>query len=133
MTAAAYTISNGTVTVDMNLADVCSHLRVGYRFNNPVFALSTPLGTSQNIGDNTIPVNLKMVNNSFDLSFHIFDGPGSWDFKTPGTTTFEKIGYLANYVANAKILTLGTATYYGHIEAVNIPFVSRPERSRYQR
>jgi len=120
MTAGAV-LAYSTISVDFASA-TCNNLKVTDRFSNPIFALSTPLGTTQTIGENTIPVNLGMVNNSFDLSFMLHDGPGTFDFKTPGSTNYEKIKYLANYVKNAKTLTLYGTVFYGQIESVNVPW-----------
>jgi hypothetical protein len=119
--SAGVTISYGGTSVDFNSA-TCNNVKVGYRSTNPIIAISTPISSPAVIGSNTIPINLGMVNNSFDLSFMLMDGPGSFNFTTPGSTNFEKLGYLQNYVRNAKILTLNGTSFYGQLESLNVPW-----------
>jgi hypothetical protein len=120
MTAASATITYSGTTVDLN-SSTCNNLKIGVRFVNPIFSLSTPLAVGSAIGANVFPINLGMVGNSFDLSFMLHDGPGTFNFAS-GTTNFEKLEYLANYVKNAKILTLNGTAFYGQIESINIPW-----------
>jgi hypothetical protein len=122
---AAFTISDGTYTVNLNDATTggCGGLTLNHRFSNPETTLSTPIDISQILGDNVIAINLGMVDNSFDMTFKLFDGYGTFNFQTP-TTNYEKLVYLANYNKNVKILTLGSSTFNCQIESINIPFVA---------
>ena len=119
---AAFTISDGTYTVDLN-SDTCAGLTLNHRFTNPELTLSTPIDISQVLGDNVIAVNLGMVDNSFDMTFQLMDGFGTFNFQTP-TTNYEKLVYLANYNKNVKTLTLGSSSFNCQIESINIPFVA---------
>ena len=126
MTASGVTLSGGGRTVDFN-STVANNIAVTHRFSNPVIKLPTPIATTDKVGKNVIIINIGFVNNSFDLSFQLHDGPGAFNFGTisvpGGTTAYETIIWLANYVG-VKTLTLNGEPFTGHVENVNIPWKS---------
>jgi hypothetical protein len=110
---------SGSVSVDFtNLGAT-----VKYKFTNPFFTFATPQAAEELTGKNTYCINLGLVSNVFNIEFTLKDGPGTYNFKTPGGTNFEKISYLANYVKNPKYLTLYGTQFTGHIDAVDIQWV----------
>lgn len=116
-------LTGGGKTVDFNSA-VANNVNVTDRFSNPIIIIPTPITASQKIGENTITVNIGFVRQSYDLTFQLHDGPGSFDFSTPGSTSYEKIKYLAGKFVDLKTLTLNGTEFSGHIENVNIPWKS---------
>jgi len=121
MTASGVTLSGGGRSVDFANLNVT----VTHRFSNPVIKLPTPIQTTDKMGKNVIVINIGFVNDSFDLSFQLTDGPGAFDFgtiSTPGgTTAYETIIWLSHYLGT-KTLTLNGEPFTGHIENVNIPW-----------
>lgn len=118
------TLSDGTNTVNFNTASTkACNVTVSHRFSNPLLTLSTPILPNQTIGENTIPINIGFVTNAFDLSFDLYDGPGTFNFISP-STDYEKIMYMANYIKNVKTLTLNGNSFYGQLENVRIDWVA---------
>jgi hypothetical protein len=115
------TLSISGVSVDFNSATV-RNMRVTDRFSNPFLNFPTPIQVSQKIGENTVLVNIGFMRQSFDLSFVLLDGPGTFDFSSPGSTNYEKIKYMAGKKTDPKTLTLNGTTFTGQIESVNIPW-----------
>jgi len=116
----AVIISQGATSIDL------SNLNVGvtHRYNNPIFFLPTPAAAGGVLGSNIIAINIGFFNNSFDISFQLTDGPGTFNFASP-STNYEKIMYLATDPTvgkQPKTLTLNGTAFKGHIENVNIPF-----------
>ena len=116
----AVILSYGGTSVDF------SNLNVGvtHRYNNPIIFLPTPAAAGGVLGSNMIAINIGFFNNSFDLSFQLTDGPGTFNFSSP-STNYEKIMYLATDSSvgkQPKTLTLNGTGFIGHIENVNIPF-----------
>jgi hypothetical protein len=100
---------------------------VAHRFSNPIIFLPTPAATGGTLGQNNIAMNLGFFDNSFDLTFILTDGPGSFNFTTPGSTKYEKLIYMAADPTNGKnpkTLTLNGTPFYGHIESVTIAWKS---------
>jgi hypothetical protein len=96
-----------------------AHVVINHRFTNPIIIIPTPITTSLTVGENTIGINIGFVRNSFDISFKLTDGPGTFNFSTP-STNYEKIMYMANFTKDVKTLVLNGTTFKGHIENVNI-------------
>ncbi len=109
-------LSDGVHPVDFtNLNVVISH-----SFNNPALIdVATPLAAGETLGSNTIGINIGFVQNNINLSFYLTDGPGTYNFISP-TTNYEKLVYMANYVHNAKTLTLGSSVFHCHITSMSI-------------
>lgn len=120
---ASVTLSDGTNTVNFNDLATASDVNVSHRFSNPLITFDTPITTSLKIGENTVPINIGFVVNSFDMTFTLSDGPGTFNFQTP-TTAYEKIMYMANYKKNVKTLTLNGTAFTGQVENVNITWES---------
>lgn len=100
------------------------HVMVTHRYNNPIIFLPTPAAAGETLGSNMIAINIGFFNNSFDISFQLTDGPGTFNFTT-GTTNYEKIMFMATDAdvgKQPKTLTLNGTAFIGHIENVNIPF-----------
>jgi len=114
------TLAGGGTTVDFDCATV-RNATVTHRFANPVIKLPTPIKTTDNQGTNVIIINIGFLNDSFDFSFTFTDGPGTFDWKTPGSTNYEKLQFLAHYVG-IKTLTLNGTALTGHIENAMVPF-----------
>jgi hypothetical protein len=98
------------------------------RGSNPIIKLPTPITTTDTAGENVIIINIGFINISYDLSFQLTDGPGSFNFETMSgsSTNFEKIMYLfggpGSESKDPKILTLNGSDKHGQIESVNIPW-----------
>jgi hypothetical protein len=116
-TAVILTDNSGGTPVDFTNLNIT----VSTRFNNPIIKIPTPKQTTDKIGENTIPINLKFLSLSYDLSFQLTDGPGTFDFETPGSTNFEKIMHLSAK-SNPNCLYLNGTKFTGIIEMVNIPW-----------
>jgi hypothetical protein len=114
-------ISGGTTyTVDFNTAATkACNPTVAYRFGNPLIVLDTPIISTQTLGENTLAVNIGFVTNAFDITFDLYDGPGTFSFKTP-STDYEKIVHLTNYVKGVKTLTLNGQAFTGQIENLHV-------------
>ncbi|CAK0771229.1 hypothetical protein CCP3SC15_420014 [Gammaproteobacteria bacterium] len=112
-------LSYGAHSVDFNSPTGACNVTVSYRFSNPLLTIDTPIQSSLPLGDNSISINIGFVTNAIDFSFDLRDGPGSFNFISP-TTNFERIVYLANYVKNAKTLTLNGTAFKGQIENLRI-------------
>ena len=121
MTASGIVLSLGGTSVDFN-STVANHVTITHRFANPVIKLPTPINATDAQGTNVIIINIGFLNDSFDLTFQLQDGPGAFNWKT-GTTAYEKIMAMA-HDTNPKTLTLNGTAMTGHIENVNIPFKS---------
>jgi hypothetical protein len=114
------TITDGTNTVDFNTAATkACNVTVSHRFSNPILTVDTPILTTQKLGENTLPINIGFVVNAYDLTFDLYDGPGTFNFITP-STDYEKIMYMANYVRGVKTMSMNGTTFTGMIENVNI-------------
>ena len=116
----AVVLSQGATSIDFSTLNVS----VTHRYNNPIFFLPTPAASGQVLGTNMIAINIGFFNNSFDISFTLTDGPGTFNFSSP-STNYEKIMYLAtdsNVGKQPKTLTLNGTAFTGHIENVNIPW-----------
>jgi len=116
----AVVLSQGATSIDFSTLNVS----VTHRYNNPIFFLPTPAAAGQVLGTNMIAINIGFFNNSFDISFMLTDGPGTFNFSSP-STNYEKIMYLAtdsNVGKQPKTLTLNGTAFTGHIENVNIPW-----------
>jgi hypothetical protein len=114
-------IAGGTTyTVDFNTAatKACNPI-VSYRFSNPLLIVDTPIMATQTIGENSIAVNIGFVTNAFDLTFDLYDGPGTFSFITP-STDYEKLVHLANYVKGVKTLTLNGTAFCGQVENLHV-------------
>jgi len=117
----AVVLSQGATSIDFSSA---KNISVTHRYNNPIFFLPTPAASGQALGTNMIAINIGFFNNSFDISFTLTDGPGTFNFSSP-STNYEKIMYLAtdsNVGKQPKTLTLNGTAFTGHIENVNIPW-----------
>ena len=117
----AVVLSQGATSIDFSSA---KNISVTHRYNNPIFFLPTPAASGQVLGTNMIAINIGFFNNSFDISFMLTDGPGTFNFSSP-STNYEKIMYLAtdsNVGKQPKTLTLNGTAFTGHIENVNIPW-----------
>ena len=112
-------LSLGGLSVDFN-STVANNVSITHRFANPVIKLPTPIKSTDDQGTNVIIINIGFLNDSFDLSFQLQDGPGAFNWKT-GTTAYEKIMAMA-HDTNPKTLTLNGTAMTGHVENVNIPF-----------
>jgi hypothetical protein len=103
---------------------------VAHRFSNPIIFLPTPATTGGTLGQNNIAMNLGFFDNSFDLTFILTDGPGSFNFTPshmPTATNYEKLIFMAadpTYGKNPKTLTLNGTAFYGHIESVTVAWKS---------
>jgi hypothetical protein len=118
------TLSDGTNTVDFNTAGTkACNVTVSHRFSNPLLIVDTPIIATQTIGENAVPINIGFVTNAYDISFDLYDGPGTFNFKSP-STDYEKIMYMANYKKNVKTLTLNGTAFQGMIENVRIDWVA---------
>ena len=126
MTTPSCSISDGVYTVDFHQSGSASATAIigtiTTRLTNPTFVLSTPAVKGDPIGNNIIITNLKMTKISFDLSFTLYDGVGAFDGVTPGTTNFEKLLYLSNFVGNPKILILNGTSFIVKTDSLNIPY-----------
>ena len=111
-------ISYGSYAVDLTN----NHVGVSHNFTNPFITFDTPQQAEDALGRNTKLINIGLVVNTIDLTFTLKDGPGTYNFNTPGTK-YETLVYLAAYVKNAKILTLGSTTFYGHIENLSVAWM----------
>lgn len=122
MTASGVILSGGGLTVDFNSTNA-NNVSVTHRFSNPVIKLPTPIKTTDDQGTNVIIINIGFLNDSFDLTFQLHDGPGSFTWKgaTAASTAYEQIMAMAHSV-EPKTLTLNGKAMTGHIENVNIPF-----------
>ena len=118
-------IKNGTTyTVDFNTAGTkACNVTVSHRFSNPIMIISTPLTVNVTIGENSVPINLGFIVNAYDITFDLYDGPGTFNFSTP-STDYEKLEHLANYVLDVKTLTLDGQTFTGHIENMRIDWIA---------
>ena len=119
MTSAVVLSYSGT-SVDFSSLNV----GVTHRYNNPIFFLPTPAASGGILGSNMIAINIGFFNNSFDISFTLTDGPGTFNFSSP-TTNYEKIMYLSTDSSvgkQPKTLTLNGTAFKEHIENVNISF-----------
>ena len=120
----ACTLSDGKTPNPVYVEFKDLNVTISHSFNNPVLTVDTPVDAKSSVlGSNTMAINIGFTRNDINLSFTLKDGPGTYNFGTP-STNYEKIMYLANYVKNAKTLTLGTQKFYCHITAVNIPWVA---------
>jgi hypothetical protein len=116
----AVVLSRGAVSVDLTSLNVS----VTHRYSNPIIFLPTPAAAGSTIGSNIIAINIGFFNNSFDVSFQLTDGPGTFNFSSP-STNYEKIMYLTadpDVGKQTKTLTLNGTAFVGHIENVSIPF-----------
>ena len=115
-------LSLGGLSVDFN-STVANNVSITHRFANPVIKLPTPIKSTDDQGTNVIIINIGFLNDSFDLSFQLHDGPGSFTWKgaTSASTAYEQIMAMA-HDTNPKTLTLNGKGMPGHIENVNIPF-----------
>ena len=114
----AFTIAYGSVSVDFtNLNPSLTH-----RFTNPLVAVATPVVSGAALGDNVIVINLGFSKNQITVNFMAYDGYGSFNFTTPGSTVYEKLVYMANGTKNAKTITLGSTTLKGHIDGLDVTF-----------
>jgi hypothetical protein len=122
VTLSCSAVGYGTLyTVDFN-SDSANEVEVTHRFSNPVITLATPITLTDSTGNNEKIVNIGFLTNSFDLSFMLHDGPGSFNFASP-TTNYEKIMFMAWYGAYLTItLTLNGTAFTGSIENASIPF-----------
>ena len=123
---AGCTLSDGTRTVDFvqsfSATSTANIVSIVTRLSNPTTTLSTPAVAGDSVGSNTIVVNLKMTRISFDLYFQFKDGVGTFDGVTPGSTNYEKLLYMANFVGNPKTLTLNGTAFKVQIDSMNIPY-----------
>ena len=113
------TLSDGVNTVDFNTTTKACNVTVSHRFSNPFLVIDTPITASQTIGDNEVAINIGFVVNAFDMTFDLYDGPGTFSFISP-STDYEKIMHMANYKKNVKTLTLNGTAFKGMIENVRI-------------
>ena len=110
------TLTDGTNTVDFNTAGTkACNVIVSHRFSNPLLIIDTPIIATQKIGENSVPINLAFVTNAYDLTFDLYDGPGTFSFTLP-STDYEKIVHMSNYVKGTKTLTLNGTEFTGQIE-----------------
>ena len=117
------TISDGTNTVDFNTACTkACNVTVSHRFSNPLLIIDTPITATQTLGENSVPVNIGFVVNAFDLTFDLYDGPGTFNFISP-STDYEKIMYMANYIKGVKTMTMNGTQFKGMLENVNISWI----------
>lgn len=123
---AGCTLSDGTRTIDFvqsflatSTANITS---IVTRLTNPIDLISTPAVVGQPIGNNTVIINLKRTRITFDLYFQLKDGVGTFDGVTPGSTNYEKLLYMANFVGNPKTLTLNGTAFKVQIDSMNIPY-----------
>ena len=115
-------LSLGSLSVDFD-STVANNVSITHRFSNPVIKLPTPIKPTDDQGTNVIIINIGFLTDSFDLSFQLHDGPGSfaWKGATSASTAYERIMAMA-HDTNPKTLTLNGTAMPGHIENVNIPF-----------
>ena len=114
------TLSDGTNTVDFNTSGTkACNVTVSHRFSNPLLIIDTPITATQTIGENSIAINIGFVTNAFDLTFDLYDGPGTFSFISP-STDYEKLIHLANYVKSTKTLTLNGEAFLGQIENLRV-------------
>jgi len=114
------TLGDGTNTVDFNTSGTkACNVTVSHRFSNPLLIIDTPITATQTIGENSIAINIGFVTNAFDLTFDLYDGPGTFSFKSP-STDYEKLIYMANYPKGTKTLTLNGQAFVGQIENLRV-------------
>jgi hypothetical protein len=113
-------LSCGTYSVDFKNLNVT----ISHAFSNPVMTLDTPIASKADVlGTNTKCINIGFTRNNINLTFTLTDGPGTFSFGTP-STNYEKIIHMANYIRNAKTITINGQAFYCHITSVNIPWAA---------
>ena len=118
----AGTDSLPAASVNFCLGNVCDDFSPTFRLNNPFIVLPTPVQITDDFGKNSKIINIGFLKTAYDCTFMIHDGPGTFDFQTPGTTTFEKLVYMAYYVKDPKTLTLNGTAFAGQIENLVVPW-----------
>jgi len=119
VTIAGAIVGGTTYTVDFNSTTKATNVTVSHRFSNPLLIIDTPITATQTIGENSIAINIGFVTNAFDLTFDLYDGPGTFSFSSP-STDYEKLIHLANYVKPTKTLTLNEQPFTGQIENLRV-------------
>lgn len=114
----AGTIGATTHTVTLTNLDV----QIGHRFTNPFFTFATPDVATEYIGKNTKCINIGLNSNTFDFTFKLTDGPGTFNFTTP-STNYEKLVWMASHCKNAKVITISAFSGYGHIENLHVEWL----------
>ena len=114
------TLGDGTRTVNFNTSGTkACNVTVSHRFSNPLLIIDTPITATQTIGENSIAINIGFVTNAFDLTFDLYDGPGTFSFISP-STDYEKLIHMANYPKGTKTLTLNGQAFVGQIENLRV-------------
>jgi hypothetical protein len=93
---------------------------INLRHSNPLIAIDTPSQSGNEMGENSVVINIGFVKNAFDLTFELRDGVGN--FSTLGTTNYEKLIFLATIVTDPKTLTLNGTSFPCQIENLNLPY-----------
>ena len=119
MTSGVTLAGAGGYTVDFNSTTKATNVTVSHRFSNPLMIIDTPITATQTLGENSIAINIGFVTNAFDLTFDLYDGPGTFSFKSP-STDYEKLVYFANYDKSTKTLTLNGQAFVGQIENLRV-------------
>lgn len=115
------TISYSTTSVDLNSIGGAIGTSISFRFSNPVIYVDTVDDTSivAQLGYNTQAINIGLLRSSFTFNFTLRDGPGTYNFNTPGSTNFEKLTYIARQ-HNPKTLTINGSVYMCHIDSLDV-------------